>query len=166
MAKVVNKGYTDTPIEGVTSLTFPRGLLNFAKDWRIKQNSPGEVVLTNITSPVDRPEQIRMACSNIANVYSGSGIEPSLAAPTKRGISVLAQVTEIISVTDDADPDYRVDLPVSYHVVIKIPANENLTAAMIQEGLGRLVSTMFETGSTQLTRIEALVRGSLVPSDL
>lgn len=166
MAKVVNKGYTDTPIEGVTSLTFPRGLLNFKADFRVKSNQPNEVVLANITSPVDRTEQIRVAFSNIANVYSGTAIEPSLCAPTKRGVSVLCQVTDIISVTDSVDPDYRIDLPVSYHLVIKVPANENLTTSLIQEGLGRMVSGIFETGSVTLTRLEALIRGSLVPTDL
>lgn len=166
MAKVVTKCYTDTPVSGVSSLTFPRAVLNFKADFRVKSSQPNEIVLANITSPVDRPEQMRVAFSNIANVYSGTSIEPSVAAPTKRGISVLCQVTDIISVTDDADPDYRIDLPVSYHLVIKIPANENLTSTLIQEGVGRMISGLFDTGSTALTRIESLIRGSLVPTDL
>lgn len=166
MAKVINKGYTDTPVSGVTSLSFPRAILNFKADFRVKSDQPNEVVLTNITSPVDRPEQIRVAFSNIANVYSGTTIESSVAAPTKRGVSILCQVTDIISVTDNTDPDYRIDLPVSYHVVIKVPANENLTTTLIQEGLGRMISGLFDTGSTTLARLEALIRGSLVPSDL
>lgn len=166
MAKVVNMGYTDTPVGGVPSLTFPRAVLNFAADFRVKSNQPNEVVLANITSPIDRTEQIRVAFNNITNVYTGTSIEPSLAAPTKRGISVLCQVTDIISVTDDTDPDYRIDLPVSYHLVIKIPANENLTTTMIQQGLGRMISGIFDTGSATLTRLEALIRGSLTPTDL
>lgn len=166
MAKVINKGYTDTAVAGVPTLTFPRAVLNFKADYRVKSDQPNEVVLTNITSPVDRPEQIRVAYSNVTNIYSGTSIEPSLAAPTKRGISVLCQVTDIISVTDSVDADYRIDLPVSYHMVIKVPANENLTTTLIQEGVGRMISGIFETGSVTLTRLEALIRGSLVPSDL
>lgn len=166
MAKVVNKGYTDTPVDGVPSLTLPRAVLNFNKDFRIKSNQPGEATLVNLTSPVDRVEQIRVAFSNIANIYNGSSIEASLAAPTKRGVSVLCQVTDVISITDDTDADYRIDLPVSYHLVIKIPVNENLTSALIQEGVGRMVSILFDTGSTALTRIQSLMRGSLIPSDL
>lgn len=107
MAKVKSMGYTDTPVEGVTELTFPRAILNFGKDFRVKSNNAGkEVVLTNITSPVDRPEKIRIAYTDVANVYSGTGVEASVLAPTKRGVSILAQVTETISVTDDTDPDY------------------------------------------------------------
>jgi hypothetical protein len=167
MAKVKSTGYTDTPISGVTTLTFPRAILNFEKDFRVKSNNTGkEVVLTNITSPVDRPEKIRIAYSDIANVYSGTGVEASVSAPTKRGVSILAQVTETISVTDSVDPDYRVDLPVSYHVVIKVPASEHITGSDIQLGLGRLLSSLFDGGVSTTSRLEAILRGSLVPSEL
>lgn len=167
MAKVKSMGFTDTPISGVSSLTFARGLINFDKDFCVKSEIAGkEVVLTNITCPVDRPEKVRVAYSDVANIYSGTGIEASVMAPTKRGVSILAQVTEVISVTDSVDPNYRVDLPVSYHLVIKVPANENLSSADIMTGVGRLLSSLFETGSTATSRIDAILRGSLVPSDL
>lgn len=166
MAKVVNKGYTDTAISGNPTLTFTRGALNFGADFRQKSVTANEVILANITSPVDRTEQIRYAYSSIANVYAGTSIEPSLAAPTKRGVSMLVQVTDTISVTDSVDPNYRIDLPVSYHLVVKVPANENLTAALILEGVGRLVSSLYETGGNTTSRIEGLIRGSLVPTDL
>lgn len=167
MAKIKSNGYTDTAISGVTELTFDRGLLNFAADFRKKSEQSGkEIVLTNITSPVDRPEKIRIAYSDVSNVYGGTDIEPSVASPTKRGVSILAQITNVISVTDSVDPDYRVDLPVSYHLVIKVPVNENLTSSDLMTGIGRLLSALFETGDESTDRIDALLRGSLAPSDL
>jgi hypothetical protein len=166
MTKVINSGYTDTPIEGVSSLAFARGLLNIGKDFRLKTNNGKEVVLTNITSPVDRPENIRIAYTDVANIYNGSGIEPSVLAPTKRGVSILSQVTEVLSVTDDTDADYRVDLPVSCHLVIKVPASEYVTSAVIEAAIGRLLSSLFDTGATTASRLEAILRGSLVPTEL
>lgn len=167
MTKVKSQGYTDTPISGVTALTFPRAILNLGKDFRVKSNQPGkEVVLTNITSPVDRPEKIRIAYTDVANIYSGTGIEASVLAPTKRGVSILAQVTDVISISDDTDPDYRIDLPVSYHLVIKVPASEYITGSDIQTGLGRLLSSLFDSGVSTTSRLEAILRGSLVPSEL
>lgn len=167
MAKVISAGYTDTPIEGVSTLSLSRAILNFEEDFRVKSDQPGkEVVLTNITSPIDRPEKIRIAYSDIANVYSGTGVDASVSAPTKRGVSVLCQLTDIISVTDDADPDYRIDLPVSYHLVIKVPASEFLTAADIQTGLGRLLSSVYDSGVSTTSRLDAILRGSLVPHTL
>lgn len=164
MSKVKSAGYTDTAVSGVSSLTFPRAVLNLQTDFRVKSNQPGkEVVLTNITSPVDRPEKIRIAYTDISNVYNGTGIDTSVYSPTKRGVSILVQVTETISVTDSVDADYRVDLPVSYHLVVKVPASEHITAADIQTGLGRLLSGLFDTGVSTTSRLEAILRGSLVP---
>lgn len=167
MAKIVSTGYTDTPIAGNPVLTFPRGSLNFGPDFRVKANNAGkEIILTNITSPVDRPEKIRIGYSEVANVFSGSGVEPSVSAPTKRGTQILAQITEVISVTDDTDPDYRIDLPVSYHLVIKVPTSEYISGSIVATGLGRLLSSLFDTGVMTTTRLEAILRGALVPSEL
>lgn len=167
MTTTVTKGYTDTPIDGVTELTFGRALLNIDKDFRIKSNDAGkEVVLTNLTSPIDRPERIRIAYSEVANVYTGTGIDPSVSLPTKRGVSVLVQLTNILTITDSTDASYRRDLPISLHAVIKVPASEFITAAVVEENLGRLLSGLFDTGSTSTSRLESILRGSLVPSEL
>jgi hypothetical protein len=167
MTKVINRGYTDTPVSGVSSLTFPRAILNYGKDFRVKSNNSGkEVILTNITSPTDRPENIRIGYADIANIYNGTGVEPSVSAPTKKGVSVLAQVTDVISVTDDANSDFRIDLPVSAHLVIKVPSSEYITSAEVQTLLGRLLSSLYDTGVSTTSRLDAILRGSLVPTDI
>lgn len=167
MSKSKSTGYVDTAISGVTALDLPRGLLNFAADFRVKSSSPGkEVVLTNISSPVDRPEKIRIAYSEIPNVYSGTGIESSVSSPTKRGTSILVQLTEVQSVTDSTDAEFRVDLPISAHLVIKVPASEFLTAGDVEVVVGRLVSALYDTGVTSTTRLASILRGVLQPSDV
>lgn len=166
MAKTVAVGYTDTAISGVTSLDLARGLVNYAADWRVKQDEPGEVVLTNLTSPISYPERFRIGASEVADVYKGSGIDPGLYAPTRRGISVLCQLTETWKLTDSTDATYEVALPITGHIVLKIPSNENITPAMVDTFLGRLVSGLYETGSETTTRLASILRGSLIPSDL
>lgn len=167
MTKEIKPGYTDTPVDGVAALTFPRAVLNIKQDFRVKSNNNGkEVVLTNITSPIDRPENIRLAYSEVANIYNGTGIEPSVASPTKKGVSVLTQVTDTITVTDTADADFRIDLPLSAHLVIKAPASEYITSEQVQAVIGRLLSCLFDTGVTSTSRLEAILRGSLEPTEL
>lgn len=167
MTKEIKNGYTDTPISGVTSLAFARGLLNIAKDYRVKSNNNGkELILTNLTSPLDRPENIRLAYSEIANVYAGTGIEPSVASPTKKGVSLLAQITDVLSVTDTTDADFRIDYPMSAHLVLKVPSAEYVTADVVLALIGRLLSVLHDTGSITPARLNALMRGSLVPSEL
>lgn len=168
MAIAINPGYTDTPVSGVPSLTFPRAVLNIGTDFRVKnQNNNGkEVVLTNITSPIDRPENIRIAYTDVANIYSGTSVEPSVLAPSKKGVSILSQVTDIYSVTDSTNVDFRIDLPMSAHLVLKVPASQYITGAVVQTLVGRLLSSLFDTGVTSTTRLEAILRGSLTPTEL
>lgn len=166
MAKQISVNYTDTAISGVSSLKLERGLVNFGADFKIKSDAPGEVIMTNLTSPVVYPEKIRISVSDVANVYTGSSIEPSLYAPTKRGTSLLVQLTEIWKVTDTVDSTFEAALPVSAHLVIKVPNHELVTPAAVQTLVGRLISGLYETGSTDTTRLTALLRGSLKPSDI
>lgn len=166
MSKQVNVGYTDSPISGVTSLELARGLVNFGADFRTVSEAPGELVITNITSPTDRPESFRIGYSTVQDVYKGTTIDPSVYAPSRKGISVLVQLTDTYSVTDTTDAEFRVDLPISTHMVIKVPSSEYLTSEHVMAQVGRCVSGLFETGSEANDRLKALLRGSLKPSDL
>lgn len=163
MTKSISWGHTDTPIDGVTALSLNRPVINFSDDFRVKAEKSGEVVLTNLTTPLDRPETIRIATSDIKDIYSSTDIDPSVYAPSKRGVSILAQITDTLSVTDDTDADFRVDLPVSAHLVIKVPANEYMSAEKVEALVARLTSTLYESGSSETTRLDGLLRGSLVP---
>lgn len=164
--KQVNFGYTDTPIDGVTALTLSRGLLNFKADFSPVNLKNGEATVTNVTSPQDRPEKIRFAFSKIDNVYKGSGISSSVQAPSVRGTNLLVQLTEVASITDTTDASYRVDVPISAHIVLKVPAIEQITEDQIVAVVGRLISGLFETGKSDSTRLARLIRGSLLPADL
>lgn len=166
MSKSVSFGYTDTTIPDVTSLDLSRGLVNFGADFRVKAEKGNEVILTNITSPLDRPEKFRIAWSVVDNIYNGTGISEANQAQSVRGVNLLVQLTEIASITDSVDASYRVDVPLSYHVVIKVPAIEEITEAHVAAGLGRLVSGLFETGSETNDRLKAMLRGSLEPTDM
>lgn len=160
----INLGYTDTPVDGVPTLTFPRGVLNYSKDWReVDTSKPDEVILTNVTSPLDRGERIRLAVSRISNVYQNTGISESAKAPSSKGLSILCQLTNTLRCESALG---NVDLPVSVHLVIKVPAHEDITAAVIETQLGRLLSGLYETGDTTTSRLSAIMRGSLMPIDL
>lgn len=166
MSKVTSDGFAAS---GLTPATYNlvRPNLNFPAQFRVKQSKPGEeVILTNTTSPIDRPEKIRIAYSEIANVYAGTGIEASISAPSKKGVSILAQETSVLSVSDTTDADYRIDLPISCHLVIKVPTSEHVTSAIILDRIGRLTSSLFDTTSNDATRLDGLLRGALTPTGM
>lgn len=163
MSKTISTGYTDTV---ATPKTLNRADLSYAADFRVRQDEPGEAILVNLTSPIDRTETIRYGYSEIKDVYKNTSIDASVMAPSKKGVQVLAQVNDTFSLTDSVDPTYRVDLPVSAHIIVKIPACEYITPAMVETLVARAAASLYDTGATTTTKISQLLKGSLVPTGL
>lgn len=157
-------GYTDT-ISTPKSVSIPD--LDYAHDFAVTKDTSEECILTNMTSPLDQPETLRFGYQNIADVYRNTGIDPSFMSTTKRGISVVSQVNDILRVIPDTDTtccgDTSYDLPISAHVVVKVPVNANVTPDVVKTLVFRAVSTMFNTGKTDSTRIGELLRDALNP---
>lgn len=166
MSIIKSLNFTDTLIAGDPTLTFSRGALNYSANWRVVSDGPSEVKLTNISSPLDAPETIRIAYSDVKNIYANTALEPSQMSPSKAGASILVELKEVITVRDDANSDLDLHLPVSYHIVMKLPKSSNITSDDVFTGLGRLVSALYDTGSNTATRLESMLRGSLVPTDI
>lgn len=124
------------------------------------------MILTNITTPRDKPEKVRLAYSVVPDVYTNSGIAASAQAASLRGTSVLVQLTEVATISDATDPSYEVQVPISVHMVIKVPAIEQITEDHILTAIGRLVSCLYDTGSLTSSRLKKLLRGALKPTDI
>lgn len=165
MGKVINKGYTDTPIENVGDLSVQRKPINFGADFRVLSDTSNEVVLTNVTSPIDRPERIRIARKEVNNVYQGTDISSSVFAPSKRGVNLHLQLQQTVEVTDDANPEFLVQAPITTSITIKTPASY-LDAGNVLDSVERLLSALYDTNSNESDRMAGLLRGSLVPKDI
>lgn len=166
MAIIVNQNHTDTPVAGVTSLAFSRGILNYKADYCVMTDDPGEAIISNKTSPVDAPERLRFAMSTVKDVYQNTEIDPGTYSPSKRGSQILVQLTEVWTKSDATNASFKINLPVTGHIVLKVPNDSDISADMIIAFLGRLVSGLYETGSLTNSRINALLRGSMIPADL
>lgn len=168
MAKTMSVNYTDTAMTGATTVKLDVAQLNYAKDFRVTKDEPNEAIITNLTSPLDQPERFRFAHNNVADVYRGTGIDPTLYYPSRRGTQVLCQLTDVYSVTDSADASYLALLPVECHLVIKVPNNDLITPEQAEKIVCRMLGGLYETESTatQYTRLQALLRGALLPAVL
>lgn len=166
MSKLVNLNHTDTAVGGVGSLSLPISVLNYAADFGVQDGSGAELHLINNTSPIDCPETVRYAITDVANIYKGTAIDPNLFMDTKRGVSLLVQLNQVYTVTDAAVPAYTRVLPIKAHMVLQLPVDQVLTADMVKDIVGRLNSCLFDTGVVTSARISRLLRGSLRPSDL
>lgn len=140
--------------------------LNYGADFVKRETSPNSASLVNVTSPLDRQETVRFAWSKVDNVYKGSGIDSSAFSQNRSGVSILAQLNTILSMTDDTTKR-RIDLPLSGHFVFKIPNNEAITADVLQKFAARLVALLYEqSGADAGTRLNNLARGAVLPKAL
>lgn len=155
-------GYTDK-VTTTKNLALPD--LSYATDYALIRDDASEVVISNTTSPLDQPETIRFALSSVADVYQGTGIEPSFRSVTKRGESLLVQINDILRVTD-AEGQILYDLPISSHIVVKLPLNEYVTADVALQVVKRNISALFDTGLVTSARLNQLLRSSLKPSTM
>jgi hypothetical protein len=164
MAKIISPGYTDTSIPENPVLT--RGKLNYNKDFRPAKDGNGSLTLVNITSPMDRPEEILMNFSQIKNIYDKTSIDPSVYAPSTKGVNLYLKLQDTYQVTDDTDPSFVQHLPITASITLRVPQSEFITATNVQTVLARAVSGLYDTGSVAVDRLNAALRGSLKPSDL
>lgn len=165
MAKTISTGYTDTAIAGNPAMTVTIGKINWAADHRMTQDDPGEVILTNVTSPVDQPETSRFSQRKVANVYSSTDIDPSAYLPNKAGTATLLELREIWAETDSVDTTYRKLMPMKAGITLTLPANPNITSDQVRDFLLRAVSLAFETGTVTSAGIAALTRGVMRKAD-
>lgn len=166
MAIQVAINHTDTAVSGVSTLALNRAVLNFKSDFCIKQDDPGEAIISNRTSPIDCPEKFRFACSPVKDIYQNTDIEPSARAASRRGSRILCQLSDVYTLTDSSDATFRVNLPMEGHIVLTLPNDNNITEGMLLAFIGRLISGLFETGSQTASRLQSLLRGAMLPSDL
>lgn len=163
MSIVISNGYVDTTLAGVTAPTLTVPVLNYGTDFRVKVESSKETILTNTSTPLDQPETIRFGFSEIADVYSKSGLNTDQISGTLKGLNLLAQINETIKVTDTANAAFSQYLPISAHLVIKVPQSGYITPAMITTLVTRLVATLYESG---VSNLPALSKGVLTPKSL
>lgn len=163
MAKTISKGYADT-ITATKNVAIPD--LSYAVDFCKRTDDPGLAILANVTSPLDRTETVQIGYSEVKDVYKDQGIDPSVQAASHKGVQIMVKVSDVFSLTDSVDATYRVDLPVSAHVVIRVPACEYINASDIQSLAMRAVSGLFDTGAITTARLSNILKGALVPKGM
>jgi hypothetical protein len=140
--------------------------LNFGTDFVKTSYKPGEAVISNLTSPLDRVETVRFAVSPVANIYAGTKLDPSNQSQNKRGTNVLIQVRSCLGVTD-RDTNEKVILPFEGHLVLRIPQHDAVTTDIVKEHVSRVLGGLYEDGDNYMgSRLSALLRGGVLPNAL
>jgi hypothetical protein len=164
MARVLSYGYTPT-----TSATRSVALqdLDFANDFAKMSDERDEAIVTNVDCPVAYPETMRFMTEDVANIYRGTGIDPSLYSNVKQGKKILVTLRDTWKISDSADASYEVALPLSGNLTLRVPNSGDIATSDLYHFCVRLISGIFqETGNPDGTRIVELLRGVQIPSSL
>lgn len=158
MANLVSKfGFTNvTPsVNKVTPVT-----LDVTSQYSLQKDEPSEVVLGNITCPIDQGELVSFKCSTVKSVSSTQDIlYPS---QVSTGIQYVIKLEEIVSTTSDTDPSFRVDQPLVAYLTIRHQKSGIITPEMIGTVVTRLLGACQKSDGTW--RFGDLMRSALRPT--
>lgn len=127
-------------------------------------DDPGNAVVTNVVGALDQPNTIRYSVNAVADVFKQSPVNPS-PGQNPAGVNILIQVNEVWKVTDtDLGERY---LPVSGHLVLKLPTDSAITATAVAELIDRVVgATVRGEAGTLETGVDFLMHGvTRIPTD-
>lgn len=150
MAKTMAFGPNGTSVDGLASITLTSDPLNFDADFRIIDEGPGKVVMTDVTSPLDQPATLRVAQQSKPNVYAGSSIDPSAYIANKRGTDTIVEVREVWSITDDTDPTFLQLVPVRAAISLTLPSTNLVTADAVEQLVMRTVMSLYTQGAATM----------------
>lgn len=161
MTKEIAVGYTDSAISGFTSLAPSLPCINWPVDFRQVSADSAELVLTNVTSPVDQAETFRFAQRKVSNVYAGTDIDPSAYLPNRQGTSTLIELRETWMETSTTDETYRKAIPVRVGISFTLPMYGNITAVQALGLVLRCAAAVFDYKTADSTGMVSILRGVL-----
>lgn len=132
-------------------------------EFALVEDEPTQCSLMNKTSSVDLGERLTYGCRTIPTV--SSGLDNMHPGRVQTGVQYQIKLDEQLSVQSDADPNYRVDLPIVATLTIRHTKDGNIGNNEIGTVVERLVSAcMQKSGSTMTWRFEDLMKSALRPT--
>lgn len=158
MAYTINHN-VDTTGEQSKSITLN---LPASQNYAIKADSPGEVRLVNLTSPLGREEQYTLRYSAISDIYKGSSIDRAYMTPSRRGVTALAQCSQIWTANDaDNTEASQYDMPPRCNISFYIPTNRLISEADVEQLLLRTLAAFYWNDG--ISDIAKMARGAINP---
>lgn len=129
--------------------------------FKLLSNSPNEAVYVNVAGALDQPNKVRHAVQTVPDMFKGLDIEPDAGQRTD-GLSILSQIIETWKVEDAANTAFNpYYLPVSAHMVIKLPIDALITSNVLGSLFLRLAGSIWGApGQTLAQAWDPLLRGA------
>jgi hypothetical protein len=133
--------------------------LGLTTNYALMADGNDVVKLNNKTAPVDAEEIISLRSRNIAKVSTDANIQyPS---PITGGIEYSVRVDDVLSTTDSADANFRVDEPIVCSITFRHPKSGNISGSQVATVFTRALSALMKADGTW--RFDDLMRSSERP---
>lgn len=128
---------------------------NYAKT----TDEPSVVVLSNKTCPLDQGELVTYRCNAVDKVTTAQRVQnPS---KVRNGVQYVVKVEDILRTTD-ADGKIICDEPVVAYITFRHQKSGNITTALVEETLKRLLGATYKADGT--SRISDMMRSAIAPT--
>lgn len=159
MALVKSFGFTNTKVNENVTVLKPVDI-NPVTDYAERVNSSDDCQYVNNSSPIDQSEVISFKTADLKQVNQP---QTNLYPPTvPAATQFVVKVDELLSVTDDNNADYRVDLPISAYLTVRFNKSGQISADDLQVVVNRLIGMMYKDDGS--SRIPELMRQCIRPT--
>lgn len=159
MSKVAAFTFTNTTA-GTNTVT-PLAL-NLPQNYALVQDSSDVVVMSNKTAALDAEELVSFR-SRKWNWKPSPKAEIVNPAPVQAGMEYSMQLEDVLTITDTADANYRVDEPIVCTVSFRHNKNGMITNTVMGQVFLRAISALMKADGTW--RFEDLMRSAERPVD-
>lgn len=156
MAKITQFLYTNT---AAGAHNVGQVALGLTTNYALMQDVANTVKLNNKTAPIDAEEVITIRSGDKVDIKPYVNIQ--FPSKVKSGIEYGVRLDEVLSTTDTADPNYRVDEPIICSITFRHPKSGNITGTHIAETFARAISSLMKADGTW--RFDDLMRSSERP---
>lgn len=132
-------------------------------EFALIEDEPTQCSMTNKSSAVDLGEKLTYGCRSIPTV--SSGLENMNPGKVSSGVQYQIKLDEQLSIRNDVDPSFRVDLPIVATLTIRHTKDGNIGNDEVGTVVSRLISAcMQKSGSNNVWRFEDLMKSALKPT--
>lgn len=131
--------------------------------FRVKTNTASEVVISDITTDLNHPQEVKYGCVSVRNVTTGMNLQhPPV---NQAGVRIALQCR---SVLDIGTADVPEEAPITCTVTLTVPQSSAITGAVMQDHLVKTLSMLIESDAqtSLVDKLSALAKGALMPVDL
>lgn len=158
-----------TPSKSGVQITAP--VTFTAYDWKsgdfdVVAETADTVTITDTTVPIDTPRTFWSKSQKVANVYKNSNVASAYRAKATGGVKCINSVQDVITILDDTDTTFRIDLPIKANITFELPYSELITDTVVLQEIYDAIATIFtlsKDGESCVSRALKEARGAVNP---